>query len=83
MISSVKLTPSSFTSSEFLNRKRSLPSNNVKFHALPIIQISKQNAKPSLVSSNKPLYISSVENLSLVAKDQKKKQRGVTEYNAQ
>lgn len=74
MISSVKLTASSFTTSEFLNRKCSLPSNKSKFNPLPIIQNAQQN-----FNSNKPLYISSIETFSQVANDQKKR---VTECKA-
>ena len=75
MIYSVKLTPSSFTSSDFLNRKCSI--QKPKFHPLPTIQNAQQSFNHS-VSSQKPLYISSIENFSLVSKTQKR----VTECKA-
>ncbi|XP_062088855.1 glucose-6-phosphate/phosphate translocator 2, chloroplastic [Humulus lupulus] len=76
MISSVKLTPSSFTSSDILTRKCLVPKN--KFFSLPTIHNAQQSLNP-LVSSQKPLYISSTENFSLLTKTQK---RSVTECKA-
>uniref|UniRef100_A0A803NZT3 Sugar phosphate transporter domain-containing protein n=1 Tax=Cannabis sativa TaxID=3483 RepID=A0A803NZT3_CANSA len=69
MMSSVKLTPSSFTSSDILTRKFSVP--KIKTFSLPIIQNAQQSLNP-LVSSQKPIYISSVENFSLLPKTQKR-----------
>ncbi|PON84866.1 Triose phosphate/phosphoenolpyruvate translocator [Trema orientale] len=69
MISSVKLTPSSFTSSDILTRKCSVP--KPKFQSLPTIQNVHQSSNPSF-SSQKPLYISSIESFSLVTKTQKR-----------
>ncbi|KAM6585764.1 hypothetical protein CsatB_012766 [Cannabis sativa] len=69
MMSSVKLTPSSFTSSDILTRKFSVP--KIKTFSLPIIQNAQLSLNP-LVSSQKPIYISSVENFSLLPKTQKR-----------
>lgn len=67
MISSVKLTASSFTSSDSIIRKPPLP--KPRFLSLPTAQNGKQNLNPR-VSSHKPIYISSVENFALPTKTQ-------------
>lgn len=79
MISSVKLTPSSFTSNDFLNRNSSIP--NRKFHPLPSIQNAQQSFNHSL-SSQKPLYISSIENFSLVTETPKRASTVCQAYEA-
>jgi solute carrier family 35 protein E1 len=69
MISSVKLTASPFTSSDFSNRKLPLP--KLPFLSLPTTQNAKQSLKNSLFSQ-KPIYISSIENFALPTKTQKR-----------
>ncbi|KAF2304644.1 hypothetical protein GH714_037245 [Hevea brasiliensis] len=72
MISSLKHSHSTFTSSDFLPRKRSAV--KLQFSSLHIIPNSQKgrNFVPSL-TSEKPLHISSVENFSLSAKREQKK----------
>ena len=75
MISSIKYTTSSLTCSAFSSRKLSVP--RPQLYTLPTIQNVQQSMDPSF-SSQKPLYISSTENLALLAKPRKK----VTECRA-
>lgn len=65
MISSVKLTASSFT-----NRKLPLP--KPQSFLQPTFQNVKQNLINHSFSSQKPLYISSIENFSLLKKTEKR-----------
>jgi solute carrier family 35 protein E1 len=69
MISSVKLTASPFTPSDLSNRK--LPLLKPQFPSLPNTQNAKQSLNNSLCSQ-KPIYISSIENFALPTKTQKR-----------
>ncbi|XP_041026852.1 glucose-6-phosphate/phosphate translocator 2, chloroplastic-like [Juglans microcarpa x Juglans regia] len=75
MISSVKLTASSFTALDLTTRK--LPFSKPRFPSQPTTQNAKQSLNRSF-SSQKPIYISSIENFALPTVTQK---RG-TECNA-
>ncbi|KAG4971161.1 hypothetical protein JHK82_036828 [Glycine max] len=74
MISSMKCTASSLTCSAFSNRK--LPIARPQLVTLPTINNVEQNMGPSQLCSQKPLYLSSTENLALV------RRRRVTECQA-
>lgn len=69
MISSVKLTASPFASSDLSNRKLPLP--KPQFPSRPTTQNAKQSLNNSLFSQ-KPIYISSIENFALPTKAQKR-----------
>ncbi|KAF5474754.1 hypothetical protein F2P56_006622 [Juglans regia] len=69
MISSVKLTASSFPSSESIIRKLPLP--KPRFLSLPTAQNGKRSLNHA-VSSQKPIYISSIEKFALPTKTQRR-----------
>ncbi|KAG4945892.1 hypothetical protein JHK87_041899 [Glycine soja] len=64
MISSMKCTASSLTCSAFSNRK--IPIARPQLVTLPTINNVEQNTGLSQLCSQKPLYLSSTENLALV-----------------
>ena len=75
MISSIKHATSSLTSTAFSSRMLSVP--RPQFYSLPTIQNVQQNMDPSLFSQ-KPLFISSTENFTLLTKPR----RRITECQA-
>ncbi|KAJ1428759.1 Triose phosphate/phosphoenolpyruvate translocator [Sesbania bispinosa] len=77
MISSIKCTTSSLTCSAFSSRK--LPVPRPQLSTLPTIQNVEQNTGPSLLCSQKPLYLSSTDNLAFLTNPRR---RNVTECQA-
>lgn len=65
MISSLRLTSSNFTSSELLNRKSPISRPNLPLQSLNCSALKHLDRS---ISTNKPLHISSVEDLSLPTK---------------
>nr|KJB67151.1 hypothetical protein B456_010G178300 [Gossypium raimondii] len=71
MLSSIKLSPSSFTSTGFLPNRRSIPTP--QFSPLPIIK-SLHSAFPThSFSSQKPLQVASIDNLAISKNTQQRK----------
>ncbi|XWS19449.1 hypothetical protein CRYUN_Cryun31cG0016900 [Craigia yunnanensis] len=71
MISSIKRSPSSFTSTDFLPKKRSITRS--QFSPLPIIKNVHNGFPNQSFSSKNPLYVASIENLSILKKTQLRK----------
>jgi hypothetical protein len=80
MISSIKYTTSSLTTSTFSSTKLPLPRS--QFSILPTIQNVEQNMDFPLVSSKKPLYLSTIENFALLTKPKRKNVTNCQAYEA-
>ena len=71
MISSIKHSPSSFTSKDFLPKRPSI--TRPQFSPLPIIKNVHNGFPNQSFSSQKPLHVASVENLAILKKVQQRK----------
>ncbi|PPS20315.1 hypothetical protein GOBAR_AA00249 [Gossypium barbadense] len=71
MLSSIKLSPSSFTSTGFLPKRRSIPTP--QFSPLPIIKSLHSAFPTQSFSSQKPLHVASIDNLAIPKNTQQRK----------